>query len=569
MYGRLGANVVVNDVSDKGANAVVKEVVDAGGKAIAVVGSAEDGEALVKTALEKFGGVHVFIANAGILRDKSFQAMSEQEWDAVMAVHLRGTYKGLKAAWPVFQKQKYGRIVTTASQVGIYGNFGQANYCTAKAAIIGLTRTLAIEGAKYNILANSIAPSAGTAMTATIWPQEMVDAFKPDFIAPIVGYLSSKDNESTSGKLFEIMGGWAAQTRWQRTGGHGFPVNKISPEAIIEKWGAITNFNDGRATHPASTQEAIQQIVNNFGNTADDDSNSYTDPEDAKIVAEAKKVPQEPYEYSYAEKDIILYNLGIGATEKELQWTFENHDQFGALPTFGVIPQFPASAGMSLDFLPNFNPAKLLHGEQYLSIKAPIPTSGTLVSEPRIMEVLDKGKAAAVTSIVTTKDKATGKVIFENQSTVFIRGTGGFGGKRNGKDRGPATAANQPPKRVPDAVLEEKTSENQAALYRLSGDYNPLHILPEFAAVGGFDKPILHGLCTMGVSGKHVLKSFGEYSDIKVRFAGVVYPGETIVTQMWKEGNKIIFVTNVKERGTTVIANAAVTLAGSVPKAKL
>jgi multifunctional beta-oxidation protein len=364
------------------------------------------------------------------------------------------------------------------------------------------------------------------------------------------------------------MGGWAAQTRWQRAGGHGFPVNKLSPEAVVEKWGAITNFSDGRATHPASTQEAIQQIVDNFGNKAEE-SDSHADPEDSDLVAKAKKVPQEPYEYTFAEKDVILYNLGIGATEKELQWTFEGHDNFSALPTFGVIPQFPASSGMSMDFLPNFNPAKLLHGEQYLSIKAPIPTSGTLVSEPKILQVLDKGKAVAVTSIVTTKDKATGKVIFENQSTVFIRGSGGFGGKRNGKDRGPATAANDPPKRAPDAVVEEKTSEAQAALYRLSGDYNPLHILPEFAAIGGFDKPILHGLCTMGFSGKHILKSFGAYNDIKVRFAGVVYPGETIVTQMWKEGNKVIFVTSVKERGTTVIANAAVTLSGSTPKAKL
>jgi multifunctional beta-oxidation protein len=130
-----------------------------------------------------------------------------------------------------------------------------------------LTRTLAIEGKKYGILANVIAPSAGTAMTSTIWPQEMVDAFKPDFIAPIVGYLSSKDNEETSGELFEILGGWAAQTRWQRSGGYGFPTIKpFTIEDAVAKWGNITNFEDGRATHPSSTQEAIQQLVENFGN---------------------------------------------------------------------------------------------------------------------------------------------------------------------------------------------------------------------------------------------------------------------------------------------------------------
>jgi len=571
MYARLGANVVVNDVSEKGANVVVDEITQAGGKATSAVCSAEDGEAIVKVALEKFGGVHILIANAGILRDKSFAAMTDAEWDAVIAVHLRGTYKCAKAVWPIFQKQKYGRIVTTCSQVGIYGNFGQANYSTAKAAILGLTRTLAIEGRKYGILANCIAPSAGTAMTSTIWPQEMVDAFKPDYIAPVVGYLTSEANEQTSGALFEISGGWAAQTRWQRAGGHGFPSDKaLTPEDVLSKWGVITNFDDGRATYPTSTQEAIQQIVENFDNKGSSDSDPYADPEDSEIVREAKKATVESLDFSYTERDVILYNLGIGATEQELQWTYEGHDQFSALPTFGVIPQFAASGGMSMDFLPNFNPAKLLHGEQYLSIKGPIPTSGEFVNEARLLEVLDKGKAAAVTSIVKTKDKATGEVIFENQSTVFIRGSGGFGGKRAGKDRGPASAANSAPKRKPDAVVEEKTSASQAALYRQSGDLNPLHILPEFAAIGGFDKPILHGLCTMGIAGKHILKTFGEFKDIKVRFAGVVYPGETIITEMWKEGNKVIFSAKTKERGQQVLAAAAATLIDSAsPKVKL
>ncbi|RDB26283.1 Peroxisomal hydratase-dehydrogenase-epimerase [Hypsizygus marmoreus] len=299
------------------------------------------------------------------------------------------------------------------------------------------------------------------------------------------------------------------------------------------------------------------------------DPNAFADPEDSKLVAEAKKVTSEPEEYTYTERDVILYNLGIGATEKELQWTYEGDDQFAVLPTFGVVPQFAASSGLPLDWLPNYNPAKLLHGEQYLSIKAPIPTSGELVNEARLLEVLDKGKAAAVTTIVETRDKHTGKVIFENQSTMFIRGAGGFGGKRSGNDRGAASAANAPPKRSPDAVVEEKTSPSQAALYRLSGDSNPLHILPEFAAIGGFDKPILHGLCFMGIAGKHVLKTFGPYKDIKVRFAGVVYPGETIVTEMWKEGSKVIFSAKVKERNATVLAAGAATLVDGAAKAKL
>jgi multifunctional beta-oxidation protein len=192
MYSKLGANVVVNDVSEKGANSVVDEIVKAGGKATTAICSAEDGDAIVKSALDKFGGVHVLVANAGILRDKSFTAMTEQEWDVVLAVHLRGTYKCAKAVWPIFQKQKYGRILTTCSPTGVYGNFGQANYAAAKAGITGLTRTLAIEGQKYNILANVIAPTAGTAMTETVWPKEMLEAFRPDHVAPLVGYLTSE-----------------------------------------------------------------------------------------------------------------------------------------------------------------------------------------------------------------------------------------------------------------------------------------------------------------------------------------------------------------------------------------
>ncbi|KAH7913555.1 peroxisomal hydratase-dehydrogenase-epimerase [Hygrophoropsis aurantiaca] len=269
MYGRLGANVVVNDVSEKGAAVVCDEIKAAGGKSVSAVCSAEDGEAIVKAAMDAFGSVHILVANAGVLRDRSFTAMSEQEWDVVMAVHLRGTYKCAKAVWPILQKQKYGRIATTCSQVGIYGNFGQTNYSSAKAAIMGFTKTLAFEGKKYNILANVIAPSAGTAMTMTIWPQEMVDAFKPDYIAPVVGYLTSEDNTDTSGRLFEISGGWAAQTRWQRAGGHGFPANKIlTPEDVIAKWDVFTNFDDGRATNPATSAEGMEQIMSNSENTA-------------------------------------------------------------------------------------------------------------------------------------------------------------------------------------------------------------------------------------------------------------------------------------------------------------
>jgi len=299
------------------------------------------------------------------------------------------------------------------------------------------------------------------------------------------------------------------------------------------------------------------------------DSNAFADQEDSDLIKRNKRSIPESVPFHYTERDVILYNLGIGATEKELKWTYESDDEFQALPTFGVVPGLAATTATPLDFLPNFNYAKLLHGEQYLSIKNPIPTSGELITDTRFMEVLDKGKAAAVTLIAETRDKRSGKILFENQSTLFIRGAGGFGGRRTGKDRGAASAINNPPSRNPCAVVEEKTTPSQAALYRLSGDRNPLHILPEYAAIGGFDQPILHGLCTTGIAAKHILKTFGAYKDIKVRLVGVVYPGETIVTKMWKEGPKVYFTVTVKERNADAIANAAVTLVVDSNKSKL
>jgi multifunctional beta-oxidation protein len=251
------------------------------------------------------------------------------------------------------------------------------------------------------------------------------------------------------------------------------------------------------------------------------------------------------------------------------------------IPTFGVIPPFDAETPYNLDDLvPNFNPMMLLHGEQYLEIrKYPIPTSGRLVSKAKLIEVVDKGNAAIVKSGVTTVNAETGDELFYNEMTVFLRGCGGFGGQKKPADRGASTAANKPPARAPDAVVEEKTTEEQAAVYRLSGDYkyvplsstppwhnhqltqkSPLHIDPAFAKMGGFKVPILHGLCSFGIAGKAVYEKYGPFKNVKVRFAGTVNPGQTLVTEMWKEGGKIVFQTKVKETGKMAIGGAAAEL---------
>lgn len=209
----------------------------------------------------------------------------------------------------------------------------------------------------------------------------------------------------------------------------------------------------------------------------------------------------------------------------------------------------------------------LLHGDQYLEIrKFPIPTEAKLVAVPKLVEVVDKGAAGLVVYGSVTKDAKTGEEIFYNESTVFIRGAGDFGGQKKGGDRGAATKGHKAPERAPDAVVEEKTTEEQAAIYRLSGDLNPLHIDPVFSKVGGFPTPILHGLCSFGISGKHVLQTYGPFKNIKVRFAGVVLPGQTLITEMWKTGNTVVFQTKVKETGKLAISGAGAELLGGGSK---
>lgn len=204
-------------------------------------------------------------------------------------------------------------------------------------------------------------------MTATIWPEEMVQAFKPDYVAPLVGYLTSEANEDTTLGLFEVSGGWVAGVRWQRSYGHAFN-GKVTPERLMSKWDRVVKF-DENATYPNSTAESLEQIIANFGaDSSDDDEGSsdgeasgemgarldFSDPEDADLVKKAKEQEIEPGTYTYGERDVMLYNLGIGATEQQLKYTFEGSDEFQAIPTFGVIPPFATSSGMPRQPSPHF-----------------------------------------------------------------------------------------------------------------------------------------------------------------------------------------------------------------------
>lgn len=271
LFARHGARVVVNDLGGsaqgEGANAsaadrVVAEIREAGGTAVANHDSVTDGDKIVQHALDAFGRVDVVVNNAGILRDKSFVKMDDADWDLVYRVHVEGAYKVTHAAWPHLREQNYGRVIFTASTSGIYGNFGQANYGMAKLGLYGLTRTLAIEGRKSNILVNAIAPTGGTRMTEGLIPPQVFEQLKPELISPLVVFLASEQCNETAG-LFEVGGGWMGKVRWERSLGVGFdPHAGIAVEDVAANWQQLCDFEG--AVHPRDTGEALREMMANL-----------------------------------------------------------------------------------------------------------------------------------------------------------------------------------------------------------------------------------------------------------------------------------------------------------------
>ncbi len=254
--GKRGAKVVVNDLGgtrdgvghdDAAANKVVEEIKALGGEAVPNydnVASVKGGENIVKTAIDAFGKVDILINNAGILRDKSFTKMEEENWDSVMGVHLKGAYCVTKPAFENMRANGYGRIIMTTSGAGLFGNFGQSNYAAAKMGLIGLTNVLKLEGAKYNVKTNVIVPVAASRLTEDVLPPQFFEKMKPDFIAPAVLYLCSEQCQD-NGMIINATLGYFSRTAIMTGPGViiGDGTKVPSPEEFMENWDKIKSLD--------------------------------------------------------------------------------------------------------------------------------------------------------------------------------------------------------------------------------------------------------------------------------------------------------------------------------------
>lgn len=286
------------------------------------------------------------------------------------------------------------------------------------------------------------------------------------------------------------------------------------------------------------------------------------------INPEALGTTSEGNRWVWTADESLLYSLGVGAgatdpVAGELAFTTENTANVTqrALPTFCVMAGFKARGGGSvMSQVGSFDPRMLVHGEQGLVLHRPMPIAGEVTLVDEIVGIYDKGKGA----VVATKSSATlvedGKPLFDLTSSVFIVGEGGFGG-----DRGPSSQSNVAPEREPDQVIAYQTRSDQALLYRLSGDRNPLHSDKSFSDIGGFPRPILHGLCTYGFTGRALLhgpcgSDPDRFASMTGRFSSPVLPGEKLTVKMWSDGGSSTIFQTLGEDGRVVLNNGGLTL---------
>jgi acyl dehydratase len=276
------------------------------------------------------------------------------------------------------------------------------------------------------------------------------------------------------------------------------------------------------------------------------------------INPEAVGLKGDPQRKSWTSRDALLYSVGVGAGVDELAFTTENTKDTPqqVLPTMAVVL---GGGGAPFDKIGSFNPAMLLHGAQKIELFDLIPADGEIESSGEIGAIWDKGKGASVEMVSESKNLATGKPLFKTTMTAFLRGEGNFGG-----ERGPASEFELPDRKA-DHEVKYETRIDQALTYRLSGDRNPLHSDPSFAQMGGFDRPILHGLCTYGFTGRALLHTVcgsdpARFKSMEGRFSKPVMPGDDLVISMWVDGDRTLFQT--KNQDDVVVFDQGVLITG-------
>ncbi|KAL2813363.1 HotDog domain-containing protein [Aspergillus granulosus] len=281
---------------------------------------------------------------------------------------------------------------------------------------------------------------------------------------------------------------------------------------------------------------------------------------------------------SYDVGNVITYNLAVGADGKDLRRCWEDHPEFHVLPTFTSLAVIDMMGKVTRDMpvlLPSYKPLHHphVHAEHYLELKEPLPTSGTLISEAQIVDVVDRRSGVAVIVAITTRHPGIGKEVCYNEWTSFLIKMPTDGTSRpSSLNTRPATKL---PERKPDLTADHQTTSEQGALYRAAtGEWNPMHIDPGHGKRAGFPGPILSGTCTIGFGVKHVIDSFGggdaaRFKSVKLRLNKPVFPGEAIQTQMWKEDESKIVYQQVAPDGRVVISQAEVHLKSQVTRSQL
>ena len=256
--GREGAQILVAGRGPSAAE-VADTIRAAGGIAEACIADVRDGRAIVDAARTRFGRIDGLIVNAGILHDRTYAKMSDEEWREVIDVHLEGAHACTRAVWPHMLEQRYGRIMLTGSPAGIHGNFGQANYSAAKAALVGLMRALALEGASRNVFVNMVVPMAATAMSKALLSPELCETLRPEAVSPFVLAMMHPQSRE-NGAILETGGGWGGLLRWQRSAGRRFAPEACTVAEVMKLWDEVARFDD-RADFPSSGLDSLSRAA--------------------------------------------------------------------------------------------------------------------------------------------------------------------------------------------------------------------------------------------------------------------------------------------------------------------